>query len=380
MKKIKLFVLSLIIFIGFIDYVSAEEINATLSITGTKRPGSDITIKVVTNNITEINNIQSYNISLNVDNSLIFKSCTGYENQPLDAPTTTDNILLSANTTLLTCVYKIPTDKEVGSIIPISFNNSTLTKADETVIDVIETQNIIVERLLSSVATLNNLTISNGLLVPNFSKSIYAYTVNVSDIETITISATKTDPKATVAGTGVKTLNYGINTFNIIVTAENKTVKKYVVTVIRNDERSTDTSLNSLVILNGELKPKFSSTIKEYEVTVSNDVTSLDIEATSSSKGTINITGNNDLKIGENIVIIKVTAENGDSSEYKLIVNKKEKDSPKVPVKEEKNKKQEPSKPKKDNSGILYITMAGTLVLLICAGIFILRMKDNEKN
>ncbi|MDD2434858.1 MAG: cadherin-like beta sandwich domain-containing protein [Bacilli bacterium] len=232
--------------------------------------------------------------------------------------------------------------------------------------------------MLSSVATLNSISVSSGSLVPYFNKNILSYTVNVlDDINSITINATKTDSKATVSGTGVKTLNYGTNTFNIVVTAEDKTVKTYVLKVMKTDQRSIDTTLESLIIGNVELNPKFKATIREYEVTVGSDVQKLEIEAIpSSDKATINIAGNENLKTGKNIITLKVTSENGISSEYQLVVNKLDKGEVKVPIKEEKPEASNPEKENKDYSGILYITMAGTLVLLICLGILILRMND----
>lgn len=78
---------------------------------------------------------------------------------------------------------------------------------------------------------LSSLTVSGGTLSPTFSSSVTDYTVDVSDIDSITISATKSDDDATVSGTGTKTLEMGSNEFDIKVTAESGSVKTYTVTV-----------------------------------------------------------------------------------------------------------------------------------------------------
>ena len=61
----------------------------------------------------------------------------------------------------------------------------------------------------------------------------------------------------------------------------------------------------------------------EYKISVDSDVTELDIRAVAEDTGSrVEITGNENFKVGENIVTITVTAENGEIREYKLIVDK----------------------------------------------------------
>lgn len=73
----------------------------------------------------------------------------------------------------------------------------------------------------------------------------------------------------------------------------------------------------------------------EYKINVKNDVTSLDIKALAEQTGArVQITGNENFKEGENIVIITVTAENGSTREYKLIVEKEKEEQVVVDVEE----------------------------------------------
>jgi len=88
---------------------------------------------------------------------------------------------------------------------------------------------------VSSDATLKSLTVSEETLTPAFDADITEYTVDVTtDISSITINATANYSAATVSGDGIKSLNVGDNTFNIVVTAEDgTTTNTYTVVVTR---------------------------------------------------------------------------------------------------------------------------------------------------
>lgn len=79
-----------------------------------------------------------------------------------------------------------------------------------------------------------------------------------------------------------------------------------------------------------KLTPEFSSEIYEYSIIIPeeyNDITKLDIEALASQDDfTVEITGNENLIDGENIVTILVKSKDGEkSATYKIIVNKEAK-------------------------------------------------------
>ena len=81
-------------------------------------------------------------------------------------------------------------------------------------------------------------TVSKGELTPAFNSDILNYTVNVPyNVTSLTITATATDPDATVAGAGTKQLSVGANPFTITVTAADGVTKlDYTVTVNRADD------------------------------------------------------------------------------------------------------------------------------------------------
>lgn len=87
--------------------------------------------------------------------------------------------------------------------------------------------------------------------------------------------------------------------------------------------KSSNSKLSSLQIAEGVLAPEFSSSIKEYSISIPNEITKLSISAIpDSSKATVRISGNEDLKVGENPIEIVVTAEDGSATTYKLLVTR----------------------------------------------------------
>lgn len=90
-----------------------------------------------------------------------------------------------------------------------------------------------VEDTKSKDTSLASLTISKGTISPAFNKDVVEYSVNLDSKTTkVNIGATTTDAKATVSGIGEKAVVPGENVFEVIVTAENKSTKKYTVKAI----------------------------------------------------------------------------------------------------------------------------------------------------
>lgn len=176
----------------------------------------------------------------------------------------------------------------------------------------------------SSVATLSNLSVV-GYDIGFQSDSSGPYTVTVPyKVDSITIEGTATDPNtSSVAGLGTFALPVvGENRFEISVTAENGDVITYVVIVMRSDvENIPSTNLvnlrvnDSLVDLTGNGKT--------FLVGVDNNINELELfYETVSNTTTYQVTGNENLKDGINIVTIKVSDVGENTNTYVLIVNK----------------------------------------------------------
>lgn len=207
-------------------------------------------------------------------------------------------------------------------------------------------------RIKSNINTLSSLSISGANI--NFSENNTSYSATVSS-ETIVISATAKDSRASVSGTGTKTLNYGNNTFNITVTSEDGNKKVYTISVNRpapapsdntpskpeektenkspNNSNSTggnttiskssNTLLKSLVVDGTSIS--FSQSVFNYETNVEYDTDKIIIEAVAAdSKSKVTIPTNLDLNVGRNEFLVTVTAEDGSTKVYTIIVNRKE--------------------------------------------------------
>ncbi|MGN0165414.1 MAG: cadherin-like beta sandwich domain-containing protein [Lachnospiraceae bacterium] len=89
---------------------------------------------------------------------------------------------------------------------------------------------------------LKTMTISKGTLTPSFSYNTTSYSAVVDNsVTSVTVSATAVSSKATITGTGTKSLNVGNNVFSIVVTAENGTKKTYKITINRKAAAATPT-------------------------------------------------------------------------------------------------------------------------------------------
>ena len=90
-----------------------------------------------------------------------------------------------------------------------------------------------------------------------------------------------------------------------------------------NTTKSSNAYLQSLTIDGYELGPKFDKDRFEYTITVSSKINDVYIDAkTEALYSIIEITGGEDLVEGQNVVEIKVTAEDGTEQIYILNINK----------------------------------------------------------
>lgn len=95
--------------------------------------------------------------------------------------------------------------------------------------------------------------------------------------------------------------------------------------VTAEQKASKDAGLAELRISPGAISPAFDSNITEYSTDVENDVNQIIVSAkTTNDNASVEVSGNTNLKVGGNKVVITVSAESGDTSNYILHVNKKD--------------------------------------------------------
>lgn len=165
-------------------------------------------------------------------------------------------------------------------------------------------------------------------VTPNFDKNIDVYDVTVSkDITEIEVLAIAENPNATIEIKGNKGLKEGLNTITIHVQSPDKTqTKTYTIQVTKTaNPAEANTNLEVLAIENALLEPPFSNDETHYTTQVANDVTNLKLLAVpENEKASVQIVGKDEIKEGDNKVIIVVTAENGFTKrQYEILVYKR---------------------------------------------------------
>lgn len=116
----------------------------------------------------------------------------------------------------------------------------------------------------------------------------------------------------------------------------------YEIKVTKTDNlASANTNLEILAIENYLLNPPFENNITQYKLEVSNETINLNVFAVpESEQGKVTISGNENLKEGNNNITVTVTAPNGITKrEYKIIAYRRNKNE-----EENYNKEQEEQK------------------------------------
>lgn len=202
-------------------------------------------------------------------------------------------------------------------------NTTTITTPEATTRPSYESQTTN-SKVKSENANLNSLVLEGTDLAPEFKPSITEYTAIVGlDVENIKVVAKTEDSKATVTVKGNKDLEEGENTITIVVEAEAGNTKTYTIKVTKTlDEEKMNARLKSLIVQGFNIYPSFQNDIYNYNLNISEEISKLDISAeTENEKATFIIEGNDNLKNGDNLIKIIVTAEDGiTTNEYKINV------------------------------------------------------------
>ena len=98
---------------------------------------------------------------------------------------------------------------------------------------------------------------------------------------------------------------------------------EYKTTALKPKSQNADAG--SIVISNGTMTPEFSKSVTDYAVTVPYSETSLEITVLPfDSSSAYAIEGNTNFIVGENTVTVKITAENGNTKEYRITVTREQ--------------------------------------------------------
>lgn len=171
--------------------------------------------------------------------------------------------------------------------------------------------------------TLKSLIVNDGMIKPNFNKDISNYSIIVpNQVTSLNLKAIANDPKAKVVINGNSNFQIGSNVVTIRVTADDGSVRNYVINVERSEKESQN-KLEQLVINGGSIKPNFNPDVYEYDIDVPSNTDKIDVNAIpANSNAKVEVIGNDNLKEGNNAVLVRVTDENGFSQYYRLNVNR----------------------------------------------------------
>ena len=172
-------------------------------------------------------------------------------------------------------------------------------------------------------------------LIPEFSPDIKDYYF-IADLDTNNLEVTAI-PEATNANvqiSGNQGLKEGLNTILIEVTPKDNTSKSvYTINVTKTrDKEAANSNLETLAIENVMLEPIFDVSILNYKASIPNSTENLNVFAVPENiNGKVEITGKENLKEGDNLVKVRVTASNGYSfKDYIVNVHRRTQEEDKI--------------------------------------------------
>lgn len=318
-KKILFAILFIIICLPVSAY--GASVSVSLSCPSTAKASS--TISCTVSAAPSDSDIKGLQASINITNGTYISFALGNGWQAITNDSTSFTLRRDNSTTAKTTVGTLKLKMPTSGNLVVKLNSVAGTNSSYITLNGNTPQASI--RVQSNTNTLSSLSLTNGTLSPVFNSNTLNYSATVDATSTV-ISATATDSKSTITGTGTKTLNYGTNKFNIVVTSESGVKRTYTITITRPDKRSTNNNLSSLKVSNGNLT--FNKNTLNYNVSVDTTVTSIKVDATLEDSKASFVSGFGPRKInlnyGNNAIQIKVKAENQSIKTYIINVNRKD--------------------------------------------------------
>lgn len=312
---------------------TAEDSKSTITGTGKK----NLSVGLNTYNITvkaENESSKTYVVSItrqensNTNNNLSSIIATN-TNLSFDKNTTTYNLTTSSSSTTISATRESTTSTISGDTgkknLNVGLNTFVIKVTAQNGSTKVYTLNITRESSKSTNNYLKSLELSTGTI--NFKKGTSTYNVDVpKDVSSIVVKAELEDSSASyVDNYSPKTvnLNLGNNTIYIKIQSESGSVRTYTINVNRDDGRDSDSTLKSITISSGKID--FNKDTLDYKVSVNYNVTAFLVKAEATKETSkVNIEGNNELVVGDNIFKINVEAENGKITTYTITVKRKE--------------------------------------------------------
>lgn len=184
------------------------------------------------------------------------------------------------------------------------------------------------ENVSSDNTNLKIMRLSEVGISPDFQKDIKDYYfIADNTIHQLEVTAIPENKNAKVTITGNTNLKIGKNMIKIEVISEDKTKKSiYTIHVTKTDNMElANSNLENLAVREAMIFPSFDSNITEYQMEIGSDITKLDILAIpENTNASVSIIGNEELKTGDNMIIVNVVAPDKiTSKKYKIKAHKR---------------------------------------------------------
>lgn len=218
MKKISLLLICLFVFLVNVICVSAAG-SASISVSkSTIENGNKVTASVT------VKNTAAWNVTITSSGST--SGCT----QKFVGDSGTGNN--TTKTFSVTCK-----STSTGIINFVMSGDITSSDGNNTKISGSKSVTVVTPREKSTNNDLKSLSVEGYEISPAFDKDVNEYSVTVpSTVEKINIVAKKADSYSSLDGTGEKTVEEGVNTFEIVVTSETGVSNTYKLTVNVEDQ------------------------------------------------------------------------------------------------------------------------------------------------
>ena len=362
MKQIKKIILTIIFFIITLAYINTVEAASISASSNTVEKGTPVTITV------SVPNVNTVDLTVTISGAgtsgtirLVDGSMTGepktFSKSITVTPTSTGTISAvvssSSNAVLNGQYVNVSASKSIivtepepqtpstgnntssGNTNTGSSSSGSSSGGSSTTRPSTNTNTSTATETKSDNSSLSVLQIAEGAITPEFNSGTLEYQINVpNEITKLTITATPEDSNAIVKIAGNEELVVGENAIEVVVTAENGSTTVYKIKAIKAEAELNLQALNIFYINeNGEktpltLNPMFESTIYEYTIeNISHQIENLIVEGVATRENAeITVTGNEELKEGENIIQIKVVVKDESGLEeektYTIKVNK----------------------------------------------------------
>lgn len=244
MKKIKYLFLAVIGILVLPALVNAS--TGTIKVTGSSSAviGNTVTFTV---NLASSTAIGSWQMTLNYDKSYLQLVSTNSEgNGTVMAASSASGIKSKSYTYKFKALKKGNTTVAINSYLAYAFSDLKEIKLTSTGKKITIMTQEELEATYSKDNNLQSLSVEGFTISPEFAKDVLEYNVVVPEnTKEIKINAAPSDKKAAVNGTGTKEVTSGINSFKIIVSAENGSEKTYTINIDVKDENPIEVTINN---------------------------------------------------------------------------------------------------------------------------------------